>query len=125
MFYSLYITYREKKQKEALKNTGKIVKVKVKKLYSEYVHKQGTKYYLSAESSEYSGIDFIEEFTSKEYIFLKKHLKFGSEIEIFMDYQDPKLFFIDFELIERSYAGKPEISENEQFTSDKWTYTEV
>lgn len=68
-------------------------------------------------SDLYPHQNFTEEFSKKEYDFLMKHLESGSKLEMFVDYENPKLFLIDFELIERDYTGKLEIPENEQFES--------
>lgn len=109
--------YRKLKKKEALRISGKIITVKVEKIFSKYVGKQWTKYYLTAVSDLYPHQNFTEEFSKKEYDFLMKHLESGSKLEMFVDYENPKLFLIDFELIERDYTGKLEIPENEQFES--------
>lgn len=110
-----YYKYKKLERQEALKISGKIIKAQVIKLYSKYVQKQGTKYYLSAKSNEYPERTFTEEFSSKEYDFFLKHLKEGSEFEMLIDFENPWLFLIDFELIQRDYQGKTELTIDEQF----------
>lgn len=100
--------YRKLKKKEALRISGKIITVKVEKIFSKYVGKQWTKYYLTAVSDLYPHQNFTEEFSKKEYDFLMKHLESGSKLEMFVDYENSKLFYIDFKMIQRDYEGKPE-----------------
>ncbi len=123
--YSLYYYRKKKAQKEALRHRGKIIKVQVKDIFSQYKNKQGTRYYLSAISAEYPETNFIEEYTNEQYFFLKKHLRAGDEIEIFMDYQNPSVFFMDFALIESKYSGKPEVPQDEQFESNDLMHIKV